>query len=93
MLIPTSENTKNVTEMREKTLELLADVNKYGVIYIMQRSDPKAVMLSIDEFKRMYEMIEDYLDELDAKQLSQEPRGRGILHEDILKSYAKSKKL
>lgn len=91
MLIPTPENTKNVTEVREKTIQLLKDVKRLGVIYIMQRSDPKAVLLSIDEFKHMQGLLEDYLDELDAKELARQPRGRGIPLSTILKKYSKKR--
>ena len=89
MFIPTSDNTKNITDLRENTIQLLKDVNRLGTVYIMQRSDPKAVMLSIDEFKRMQELLEDYLDELDAKELSNEPLGKLTPHSEIVKKYAK----
>jgi len=93
MFIPTTQNTKNVTDMRENAVKLLRDVRKFGVVYIMHRSDPKAVMLSVEEFKRMNELIEDYLDELDAQELAKEPRGVGISHEKIVKEHARRKKI
>lgn len=91
MLIPTSQNTKNITDLREKTQQVLKDANRYGLIYLMQRSDPKAVLLSLDEFKRIQEMLEDYQDELDARELTQQPRGRGIPLSTILKKYSKKR--
>ncbi|MBI2051208.1 type II toxin-antitoxin system Phd/YefM family antitoxin [Candidatus Roizmanbacteria bacterium] len=91
MLIPTPENTKNVTELREKTLEVLRAVKKYGIIYVMQRSDPKAILISLEEFQRMQELVEDYLDELDARELAKKPRGRGIPLSAILKRYSKKR--
>ena len=89
MLIPTSDNTKNITDLRENTLKLLKDVDRLGTVYIMQRSYPKAVILSIDEFQRMQELIEDHIDELDAEELSKEPLGKLIPHSEIVKKYAK----
>ncbi len=87
MLIPTSKNVKTITDMREDALGLLNLVKKNGITYIFHRSEPKAVMLDIDEFVRIQEMLEDYFDELDAKQLEKEPTGKLIPQEDIIKEY------
>lgn len=87
MLIPTSKNVKTITDMREDALGLLDLVKKNGVTYIFHRSEPKAVMMDIDEFDKLQEMLEDHQDELDAIKLEKEPRGKGISIEEIMKEY------
>lgn len=73
--------------MREDALGLLEQVKKNGVTYIFNRSEPKAVMLDIDEFVRIQEFFEDRVDELEAQKLEEEPRGKGIPLEEIVKEY------
>ncbi len=85
MLIPTSKNVKTITDMREDALGLLNLVKKNGVTYIFHRSEPKAVMLDIDEFVRIQELLEDYFDEMEAQKLAKEPVGKLIPEEDIIK--------
>ena len=87
MLIPTSKNVKTITDMREDALGLLKQVKKNGVTYIFHRSEPKAVMMDIDDFDKLQEMLEDHKDELDAIELEKEPRGKGIPIEEIMKEY------
>lgn len=87
MFLPTNNTTKSVTDLREDTLALLDTVKKEGLVYIFQHSSPKAVMLSMDEFAQWQEMLEDRLDELDAKILASTPRGKGIKIEDIENSF------
>lgn len=73
--------------MRENALGLLHLVEKTGLAYIFYRSKPKAVMLPIEEFKTICELLEDYLDEQEAKKLAGEPRGKGIPLKKIAKRY------
>ncbi len=87
MLIPTSKNVKTITDMREDALGLLEQVKKNGVTYIFNRSQPKVVMIDIDEFVRMQELLEDYFDEIEAQKLAKEPVGKLIPEEDIIKEY------
>jgi len=87
MLIPTEKSVKTITDMRERALELLNFVDKEGLAYIFHRSKPKAVLLKLEDFIALNELIEDYLDEKDAKKLSKEKRGKGVLLEDVLKKY------
>lgn len=87
MLIPTSQNTKTVTDLREDALGVLSDVDKLGLVYLFQHSDPRAVVLSLKEFKRLRELIEDRLDEQEAEELSREERGVGIPIAQVAKKY------
>ncbi len=87
MLIPTSKNVKTITDMRENALGLLKGIKKYGITYIFHRSEPKAVMMGIEEFSRIQELLEDYFDGMEAKKLEKEPIGKLIPQEDIIKEY------
>jgi len=87
MLVPTSENVKTITDMREKSLELLELVQNKGLAYIFYRSQPKAVVLSLEEFSRLQELVEDYLDELEVEKLVRERRGKGIPFAKIAQKY------
>jgi len=73
--------------MREKALELLNLVEKKGFVYIFHRSQPKAVMLDIAEFVRLQELLEDYLDEQEAKKLAKEPIGKKIPLKKIVHNH------
>ncbi len=90
MLIPTSKNVKTITDMREDAIGLLDNVKKQGVTYIFHRSKPKAVMIDVDEFVKMQELLEDYFDEMEAQQLAKEPRGKGIPIEEVMKKYVQN---
>ena len=74
MLIPTDQNIKTITDMRERASELLEEIKSLGLIYLFQHSNPKAVMLSMEEFERINELLEDHLDEMDAKKLSKDEK-------------------
>ncbi len=87
MLLPTSQNTKTITDLRENALGVLSDVDKLGFVYLLQHSDPRAVVLSMKEFARLCELLEDRADERDAAELSLEDRGRGIPLKTIAKKY------
>ena len=83
----TSHNIKTITDMREKAAELLDEVKKLGVVYVFQHSDPKAVMISMEEYERIRELLEDHLDELEATKLSKEKRGKGTPLSGIIAKY------
>lgn len=87
MLIPTTQTVKTITDLRENALGLLADIEKSGLVYIFHHSKPKAVMLSMENFITLNELIEDYLDELEAKKLASEKKGKGIPLTEIIRKY------
>ena len=87
MLIPTSQNTKTITDLREDALGVLSDVDKLGLVYLFQHSDPRAVVLSLKEFTKLCELAEDRTDEQDAAELSLEDRGCGIDIKNVAKKY------
>lgn len=87
MIIPTAKNTKTITDLREKAVELLAQIKSSGPTFIFHRSKPKAVMLSIEEYSNMMEMLEDYFDSLKAQELEENPEKGGITLEALIKKY------
>ncbi len=87
MLIPTSQNVKTITDMREDALNLLAEVDEKGLAYIFHRSEPKAVILSIKDFIFLQEALENLQDFKDAKSLAEEKRGGGVPLKSVAKKY------
>lgn len=87
MLLPTSQNTKTITDLREDALGVLSDVDKLGLVYLFQHSDPRAVVLSLKEFTKLCELVEDRADERDAAELSRQDRGKGTLLRNVAKKY------
>lgn len=87
MLIPTSQNTKTVTDMREDAIGLLNDVQKLGLVYLFQHSDPKAVVLSLEEFGKIMDIIEDYQDTTEAEAVLKDKKTRFIPLDQAWKKY------
>lgn len=87
MIIPTVKNTKTVTDLRERAVEMLNQTKKLGPTFILYRSKPKAVMLSIEEYSNMMEMLEDYFDALKAKEMEEESSKGGISLDQLIKKY------
>jgi len=85
MLIPTKYNTKTITEIRENTLGVLRDAAEKGLVYVTHHSKPQAVIIDIDEFVSMQEMLEDYQDLQDARKLSRQKRGKLIPASEVFK--------
>ena len=89
MLLPTSQNVKTVTDLREDTLGVLRDVQKFGLVYLFQHSDPKAVVISMDEFSKLQEAYEDYIDNKDAVELEKEDTKDAVEFKTIADKYLK----
>lgn len=87
MLIPTTQNVKTITDMREDALGLLNSVQDNGLAYIFHRSKPKAVLLNIEEFALIQKIIEDYEDFMDVQQLKKEPIGKKVPLNVVMKKY------
>lgn len=87
MIIPTAKNTKTVTDLRERAVEMLNQTKKLGPTFILHRSKPKAVMLSIEEYSNMMEMLEDYFDAIKARALEEEGEKSGIGLDQLIKKY------
>ncbi|MBU2543070.1 type II toxin-antitoxin system prevent-host-death family antitoxin [Patescibacteria group bacterium] len=87
MLIPTSKNINTVTDLRINTIELLDQVDKNGFKYIFQRSQPRAVLLSIAEYEKLTQRLEDLYDELRIQQLVDLPKGKGKTLQEVREEY------
>lgn len=87
MLIPTIQNVKTITDMREDALGLLKSVDDSGLAYIFHRSKPRAVLLNIDDFLVLQNALEDLQDFDDVRKLSREKRGKGISLKSIASKY------
>ena len=72
MLIPTTQNVKTITDMREDALGLLNSVNEQGLAYIFHRSKPKAVLLNIADFIVLQRAVEDLEDYMEVQKLKKE---------------------
>lgn len=88
MIIPTAKNTKTVTDLRERAVEMLNQAKKIGPTFILHHSKPKAVMLSIEEYSNMMAMLEDYFDTIKAKELEEEAEIGGISLDQLIKKYS-----
>ncbi|MBI2596514.1 type II toxin-antitoxin system Phd/YefM family antitoxin [Candidatus Daviesbacteria bacterium] len=86
-MIPNAQNTKSVTDLRERAIPLLNQLKKGGPTFIMHRNKPKAVMLSIDEYANLLDMVEDYFDNQTAKELEENREKGGITLEEMAKKY------
>ena len=92
MMIPTADDIKTVTDMRENTLSLLERIQKKdGPTIIMHNNAPRAVMMSVEQYNNIMEAIEDYRDEFEAmeleKQAKQTARKDLLTIEDIEKKH------
>ena len=55
--------------MRENASNLLKEVQTfYGPLFILYRSKPQAVLLSLDEYQKLTDLAEDYVDSLKAQE-------------------------
>lgn len=89
MLIPTTTNTKTISDMRLDPVRLLDDISRHGgVNYIFHRSTPKAVMLSISDFEKLMEIVEDYRDSVLVQKLEKEDKSKikWLTSEDLRQS-------
>ena len=68
-MMPTTRNIKTISDMRENASKLLKEVQDfYGPLFILYRSKPKAVLLSLDEYEKLADLAEDYIDSLKAQE-------------------------
>lgn len=55
--------------MRENASKLLKEVQDfYGPLFILYRSKPQAVLLSLDEYQKLTDLAEDFVDSLKAQE-------------------------
>lgn len=75
MIIPTKDNIRTITDMRERALELLRDVQKREQpTIIFHRNSPEAVLLSVKEYNHLMDLLEDYIDGEMAREFEKRPK-------------------
>ncbi|OGH18186.1 MAG: hypothetical protein A3F31_00345 [Candidatus Levybacteria bacterium RIFCSPHIGHO2_12_FULL_38_12] len=68
-MIPSAKNIKTISDMRENAKKLLKEVqSSYGPLFILYRSKPQAVLLSLEEYQKLADMAEDYMDSFKAQE-------------------------
>jgi len=84
----TADNIKTITDIRQKTLSILQYAQKsQEPIFIMHHSKPKGVFLSFEKYQKMVELVEDYLDILEAETILEDKRSKFIPLEKFWKKY------
>lgn len=88
-MIPTAQNTKTITDLREKALDLLDQVEETTEpVFVFHNSKPRAVLMSIDEYSKLKELIEDLEDSILARKLEKiVGKGKYLSIADIKKSH------
>jgi len=74
--------------MRENASKLLKEVQDlYGPLFILYRSKPQAVLLSLEEYQKLADMAEDYVDSLKAQEFEKEDKRKikWSFHKDAVK--------
>lgn len=82
----TSKNVKTISDMRENARGLLREAKSSDTpLYIFYRSKPEAVMLSLEEYQKMADMVEDYLDGIRARELEKldKSKEQWFSHEEV----------
>lgn len=75
----TKDNIKTVTDLREQTIKILNSLSKKeGPTVIFHRANPKAILLSVEAYQKLVDLLEDYLDEELALELEKQPKEPGI---------------
>ena len=83
-MLPLADDYKTVTDLRENTVALLRLLEKKrNPTIIVHRNSPKAVMISISEYNRMLQSLEDNYDEQLALALEKEPKRNGVPLEEV----------
>ena len=78
-MILSKRNIKTVTDLREQTIKILNSLQKRSEPFVVfHRSDPKAVLLSLEAYQKLADLLEDYLDEELALEIEKQPRKKGI---------------
>lgn len=65
----TAKNFKTISDMRENARKLLKEAqSSHAPLFILYHSKPEAVLLSFEEYQKLAEMAEYYMDSLKAQE-------------------------
>lgn len=67
----TKDNIIPISKMRTDTKAVLKKLKSHQPLYLFSRSAPQAVLLGIDDYAALQEMIEDYEDTQELLSISQ----------------------
>lgn len=87
-----ADNIKTITDVRQDTLAILkyAQESEEPVI-ILQHSKPKGVFLSFEKYQKLVEMVEDYLDTIEAEEVLRDKDTKFVPLDKFLEKYKLSK--
>lgn len=71
--MPSFLQVKTVTDLRERTVDVLNQIKQKGFFYIFSRSKPVAVLMSIEEYERLKNGYDLYLSQSDQTSSSAPP--------------------
>jgi PHD/YefM family antitoxin component YafN of YafNO toxin-antitoxin module len=95
MLIPTDQNIKTITDLREKTNAFIADVKKNEEpTLVFKGNKPQFAAINLSYLKKLYDILEDFEDAALASELISEAEPGGESLEKVAKDLdIKLKKL
>lgn len=81
-----STNISTISDLRFKTDEVLAKAD-LSPLFLFNRSTPRAVILSVEEFNKISEQLEDYYLALRAEEYEREDKSKidWVNHNEIKK--------
>lgn len=81
-----AKNFKTISDMRENARKLLQEAqSSHGPLFILYHSKPEAVLLSFEEYQKLADMAEDYMDSLKAQEFEAQDKKKikWVLRKDV----------
>ena len=69
-----TQTIKSLTDLRLNPKNILKLAEEEGAVYILDRSKPKGVVLSLEKYDEMVDLIDDYLDGLEMAEFEKKPK-------------------
>lgn len=85
----TKDNIIPISKMRTDTKAVLKKLKSHQPLYLFSRSAPQAVLLGIDDYVSLQEMVEDYEDIRDLEKVRKEESSFVPFDEYIAKKNAR----
>ena len=57
-----TQTIKSLTDLRSNPLNVIKLAQQEGAVYILNRTRPTSVLLSLEKYDEMVDLIDDYLD-------------------------------
>jgi prevent-host-death family protein len=82
------KNIATVTDLRERTIEVLEEVKKSEEpVVVFKRNKPQAVIINIKKFDEILDRLEDLYDNYLADKVAKEPVKKKIPIEEVAKEW------